>query len=388
MFPLQCIKLILCGVIKKIGSQIINLHQLLNVARRYLKFPFKFIVQVTLKKISRVRGIVLFKMSLTNYSNFLVADWISMLNLTLFVDRFVTDGNYESVLFIYDDDDVHIKDTNFIPQLSDLSFGKYAMFIMKENYSEWGTSPKLPPHQEHSRLLQVLTLKDVDKFRMRKLSLRYGFSKNQQNVVLLISMPPDDRKMDIWRIFRKFNSRLRFVNMIVVFYQTEVSMALANSSRESIEIFALNYKYGIRGSIAVDVENSVYKGHLNDSNLHDKVFASIIKKTDLTINTISAVNVSVTKTNVQRENVCVSLYNLGSADFYLSNFIARNLRSKDVIFEQLLEHRKMRVSQLEANKYFYSVSNEKTYAELYNLPTKQRRFQKFVFTIIEEKTSD
>lgn len=298
-------------------------------------------------------------------ANLIPANSISS-NLPLFLDRLITDGNYKTVLFIYDDTDAIIKDTNFLPQLSDLSFGKYAMCVMREDYSNFGSKAWriFSPYREHSGLLQILTLNysEGQMSRLPQLLNRYNEQQNKQNVVLLIPMPPDNQRNDIWHHFEKRSSAAaRRINLSVIFYRKEMSMMMAKTPRKSIEIFALNYGEEFRGRSKVDVKNSVCNVQLNESNFHDNIFESITKKMNLVIETTTAAFEPIT---VQRGNV--SLINLMNADHYLSNFIASNLRAKHVLIQQRLRQEEVRNYFVQSQSYEYIVSKEKLYAELYN----------------------
>lgn len=79
-----------------------------------------------------------------------------MSNLAHLFNRIVTDGKYESVLFI--DDDSRLKHTDFFPLLGNLSFGKYTMYKINSYY--WKTVPKfgitwIPFRKQHG-ILQVI----------------------------------------------------------------------------------------------------------------------------------------------------------------------------------------------------------------------------------------
>lgn len=318
-----------------------------------------------------------------NLTSLLVVSLISASNITLFLDRLVTDGKYENVLFMYDGNDTFIKDTDFLPQLSALSFGKYAMFIAKKDYSKWTSPAEMLPYQEHpgAGVLHILALNynEGDEQCLARLLRMYHNSRIvKQNAVLLIPTPPDDRQKYIWHQFPSEFVR-RCFNIVVIFYSKKMTITFADASRKSIQIFALNFKQKTRKTYEVDVENSVYNGQLNESNLHDKIFGSIIKRPNLVINTVATFKESVLKTTVQRGNE--TLINLASADYYFSNFIARNLRAEHIRIEQILQYRETVKQHIQSEIYEYSASNEKYYAELYNVlsPSNLRKqMQRFV----------
>lgn len=169
-----------------------------------------------------------------------------------------------------------------------------------------------------------------------------------------------------------FSDDVRYVNVVVVLYKSELSITGANTSKQSIEIFALNYGRKYLTHSSVDVESSAYIGPLNASNLHENIFGSISKKPHLFIHTITPNKESVSKISVQRGNE--TLVDLGSADYYLSNFLRRNLRAKDVLIQQVLDLETFRENGW-PRVLFYScsVKNEKIYGEMYNSPTGESR---------------
>lgn len=304
-----------------------------------------------------------------------------MWNLTHFIDRLITDGKYKIVQLVYDDNDPLIKDTNFIPELTELASGKYAMFIGKHNYLRPPSNTyKMWAFTKHIDMLKIFTLNFNVNGPMRFVTLlNSGYIMHgQQNIILLIPTQSDRQKSTIFSAFHE--SDILFKNISVIFYQMEKSPSVDSISKKSIEIFALNYKIDKRGNHRADEEKSVYKGSLNESNLHDKIFGSISKKPNLIIHTITASKESMVKTSVQQANT--TLINLGSADYYLSNFIARNLRAKDALVQQVLLHEIFVNGQSWMNRLMYncSASNERVYGELYNLPVGKRRdFSRFVF---------
>lgn len=146
-------------------------------------------------------------------------------------------------------------------------------------------------------------------------------------------------------------------------------MTIANAWRKSIEIFAVNFGTGICGRSVVDVENSDYNGQLNGSNLHNDIFGSIIEKPNLVITTVTTLNESVLKTTHSEDK---TLINMANAELYFSNFIARNLRAKDIVIEQSIEYQRMKGAENRKLSYKYSTSNEKNYAEIYNVPPSRK----------------
>lgn len=205
-----------------------------------------------------------------NLASLLVANLISLSNLTHFLDRLITDGNYQTVLLIYDD--ASVRDTNFIPELADLAFGKYAMVIMNsdhtnQSYAEYNYAYDLKLfEQQQTGIIQII-MADYGNRAVEKSLRRNSFLHSLQDVVCLIPVQPDDEKKKIWKLFNRREVSLRYRNCSIIFYQPE-------QSGEPFEIFALNYQAerftrngDSRGTSQIDLENSVVKikaGQVND----------------------------------------------------------------------------------------------------------------------------
>lgn len=311
------------------------------------------------------------------WAHLLVATLISMSNLTHFLDRLITDGQYKTIVLIRDD--ASVRDTNFISELTDLGFGKYSMVIVNSNDVIYERkSYTLVPFDREFGGMQVIMLHydESRKTALTELLIGQNLYSNIQNVVYLIGTQSDVSKSQIWRIFNRAQDYIRYVNCSVIFYETGKSV-----EKKSIEIFAIKYKpeeyYHSYTRSDIDVENSVFidddQVNTNETNLHEKIFGPIYKKPNLDIITVSASMKSVTKITEHRSNT--ELMNLGNTDFYLSNFIARNLRGKEVALQQLLEHHDFyrRYRFQKPKNYICNASNEKTYAEMYNSSPKEYR---------------
>lgn len=300
-----------------------------------------------------------------------------MSNLSHLLHRIITDGKYKSVLFIHANSP--IMDNDFFAQLADLSSGEYAMFNMNATYADFAEGipePELewrPPRQRYG-ILQVIFLNydDLDTHGMqsfncveleiliRKMIAYY----KTQNVVLVNPMYPIDR-VDFWKCFDHMQGFLAFTNCSVIFYQNQPPK-MVNSNRKALELFVVNPGEHVE----IDVENCV--GH--ECNLNEKIFGSFHRASNLTITTASGIEKSVTQTPLRRGSD--TFINLGNADYYLSNFIARNLRVEDVSVQQLMHYNEIGISSSPEKRRIRNfdkildcnTSNEKNYAELYNVP--------------------
>lgn len=292
-----------------------------------------------------------------------------MSNLTHFLNRLITDGGYKTVLLIYDGD--FVGGNNFVSQLTDSGFGNYATMIMNVNHVR-SLNKSFRSIRDQSGLLQIIMLNYDDdgenrlKHLLRDMDL---LSNKHNNMVILMPAQRDDQKKEIWRVFaRKYLSAVT-----VIFYQTEKTLEMANTSRIYVEVFILNYKAnGTLDAQVIDVENTVDKNQPNESNLNEKIFGPILQKPKLFIFTDLAVNKSVTKTTVQQGQD--TLVSLGNADYYMSNFIARNLRFEDGEIHQILvylgSHSQGAIHRKSITLFICDASNENIYGELYNKPPK------------------
>lgn len=334
-----------------------------------------------------------------NLSGISVADLFFISNLTFFLDRLITDGRYQTVQLIYDD--AYLNDNDFVAQLATRAVDKYAMLVEK---CMWRRDP-LKELKRNNNFMKGR----IDSIRIMKLNygeqnseyfeeflgaIPYLMDSVYQNLVLLIPAQSNNRKLQFWKQLKEY--KLIPLNISVVFYQTEESSAMARATREPIEIYAVNYKVE-RSDFAlnfqhtlddedmnhlnetnpefflesvVDEENSLYRGQLNETNMHEAVFGMISKKIVLSISTVSDILKSVPKTAQMNGN---PLVDFGSSDCYLSNFIARNLKFKDAeihltfhTHQRLLEKRTGRRIRHNENIIPYGVSSERIYAELYN----------------------
>lgn len=322
-----------------------------------------------------------------------------MSNLTIFVDRLITDGKYKTICLVYDE--AFIKDTDFVSQLVDLSQGKYAMFIMKHEYPKV-LAPVMKKHRRESGILQVLMLNygEDGKKRLRNLMSSQNILYNTQNVVLLITMQSNERREEIWDFFNGLpatqTSHIPYINISVVFYQTQtqMSMKMANASRKSMEIFVLNYKtQEIVEPQEIDVENcdGFRNDQVNECNLHEKIFGQISRKTLLAVHSLTTSMKTATTESILHGNN--TLVNFGQARFYLTNFLVRNLRFKDFVFQNIFRHSYIKLARGRyyeySESYMCHTSNEKTYAELYNVVTllpRRAAFKRFVTVGLTKKS--
>lgn len=332
-----------------------------------------------------------------NSTSLLLAKLLSVSNLTFFLDRLIFDGKYKTVELTFDD--AYINRIDFVGEMINTAGGKYTMMIKNLNLnrlSEPHARNKIPQQQSNRKnldLLQIFKLNygagvgDGTPFvhYLRKNLQYFSF----QNIVLLIPMQSDEKKRQFWDHIMELNVFLGYRNAIVVFYKNEESISMVNALKKPFEIYAINYKVkrmtkiGI-ALIGIDVENSLYRGELDEANFHEHIFGMVSKKPDLVINTDTGSDKSLMKTSVRRGNK--TLINLGSADYYLSNFISLNLHFKDITFIQGYRYKQTTFK----NGEFVTIRgysdcectsfNEEAYAEFYNeLPYIRETNAGFVF---------
>lgn len=151
----------------------------------------------------------------------------------------------------------------------------------------------------------------------------------------------------------------------------EVSMTVANIlKRKSIKIYAHNYKtennvnFPELDNSEIDVETIDWRTMDFERNLHDEIFGWFSEKPILNIKTTLTVDKVKKFMNVHEGNT--ALINLGRAEYYLSNFIARNLRLKDVIIQQTLQYQTLGRNMRGSNLFYCNASDKKIYTELSN----------------------
>lgn len=315
-----------------------------------------------------------------NLMGWLIASLVSMSNLTHLLDRIITDGKYESVLLI--NADPFIKYTDFFHQLAEASSGEYSMFIINADYLQTVPNSGMGqiPFRKHNGILQIIMLNYGDheirrnkrknnrnelhrRCKRFKMLVRDSYNNyNIQNVVLLVPMRSDGERGEIWHCLDTMQSDIARINCIIIFYRTEIPITVANTTSKPIELFVLNPGEHVE----VDVESSV----CDECNLNDRIFVSIAKAkaSGLVIQTDVGTEKSLSTTSVQRENY--TLINFGNAEYYLSNFVARNLRAKNVEIHQTVYQHKLLVKGGLLSKistwFPCNASSEKYYAELYN----------------------
>lgn len=259
-------------------------------------------------------------------TNLFVVNVISVSTLTIFIDRLITDGNYKTVRLVYDMGSV--RDNNLIRDLSNND--KYNTFIVNSN-SLTSIEPK---STESFGILQIILL-DWDE-RWQKTMKHRSFATNYVeqfktlNVVMFIRKPSDLQRELIWPNLAWL---AMFYNVSVVFYDTVDSMDGHAPTNMSLEVFVLNFDTSKAVLPArIDVEQCF---NLVECNLYEKIFESIPRKTRL------FVPIDVDRSPRNRKLMKNAKLNATSIDFgssaaYLTNFVVRNLRTKNVFIQQTL----------------------------------------------------
>lgn len=257
-----------------------------------------------------------------NLSNFLIANLLSLSNLTHFFDRLIADGEYETVLLIYDE--ASVKNTNFVTELIDVARGKYVVVIMNRDGDKFSWI-HMKPYSLQVRLLEIMLLNyDQNQENSIESIARIGnFHHDRHNIIVLFPMQTEDHKKKIWEHFDR-DDPASHMNISVIFYQTKKSLTKANTSRKLFEIFVLNYNPFT--AVEIDIENNF--SEISQSNLNDKIFNTISKRPNVIIET--KFYTSITNETVWKQWGISASINVADATCYLSNFIARNLRVNDV----------------------------------------------------------
>lgn len=311
-----------------------------------------------------------------NLTNLLVTNLLTMSNLTFFLDRLITDGKYKTVLLNFND--AHLNGHSLFSLMVNAADGKYAIVSTKIRF---GTLYAALPFPKRPDLLRIFTLElslnGDDEPDLYRFKVENEINVCAHNIVLLI---PFVQKRKLWDTIKA--DLFPYKDISVVFYGTEESMF------HPIEIYALNYKLsGERYFMGfeIDEESSLYRGQLNEADLHGKIFGLISKKPNVHLYTDTGVDKYLLKASVLRGNE--SVINLGCTDYYLSNFIAHNLRFKDTWVQQTLLNKQIAIENasfnIQVNYYYHNVSTEKIYTEIYSeMPQLNEVIYRFVIIAI------
>lgn len=294
-----------------------------------------------------------------NVTSILVTNLLSLTNLIHFLDLLITDGNYQTVLLVYDE--ASVEDTNVISELFNSAHDNYSVVIVNRARTEiqW---MKMSPYNLQFGVLEIVLLNcDENVECIRTWLLRAGRLHNRHNMILLIPVQAEEKKREIWDQFDTVYTQIRHVNISVIFYEIETPVAKTNTSKILFEVFVLDYE-PFR-AVRINVENWVSQRNKlkNQSNWNDKIFETISWKPTITTQMYVAYSEDLIDRDSQLGNS--RAVNLGNAELYLLNFIARILRVQNIVIEQHLGTSYPR----HMSRIFGCLpSNEKYYAELYN----------------------
>lgn len=296
-----------------------------------------------------------------NLTSSLVANLLTISNLTLFLDFLITDGKYKTVLL--DLDDAYLNDYDFVEQMANLAGGKYAIVSRKLGYDPIYEPLPFPSFSDSLRIVKF-SFSEVSERERDIVVAGNMINVRAQNIVLLI---PDDRKRGFWSAVNEHMGEIPYRNVSVVFYGPE------QTEFQPIEVYALNYKFKkaednrVKG-FEVDEDNSLYNGSLNETDLNERLFGMIWRKSNFVIMTDAPVDEFWTKATMYGRNE--TKVNLGSSEYFLSNFIAKNLRFKDIFIKQLIAPNQIIFENgsfgIAGDVYYVKVSDENVYTELYN----------------------
>lgn len=133
-----------------------------------------------------------------NLTGLVIATLLSMSDLSVFLDLLIIDGNYKVVSEFYDEeDDAHAysytEKKSLMPRLVELSFGKYAMFIIRKIHvdSERDGSNLIPFHRR-TGLLQILWQNYGESGQEHFKEMLQASNPDTGNVIVLIPTHPVD----------------------------------------------------------------------------------------------------------------------------------------------------------------------------------------------------
>lgn len=272
---------------------------------------------------------------------------MSLTNLTLFLNRVVHDGQYETVMFLYFNH--AIEDTNFVQELSDSPYGHYS--IVTVCMDEFDHSIQLLesiPYRNLKKALQIIVL---------GATMPVNDILFTRDTTFLYPMWPHEIKQDFLdRVRGEFRGK---GNFSMIFYQTPRTIQQADSTK-SIEVFVVD-TFNLspdRSVFGIDLQSDIHVQLNRTDDLHSKLF----EPTQKTLLYFSDDDGLKTVTNLMNTKSAMS----GNANIYLWNYIARNMKNLTT-WQAVPIEKYYDIPRLKK----YEPSNGSIYAELFILPSEK-----------------
>lgn len=285
-------------------------------------------------------------MNLTN----ILFELVSLTNLTIFLNRLMSDGQYKSAILLYDYES--IRDTSFIRDLTDLSNFNYTFISVNLDKSESSfRMTDLISYQNLPNALHIVMAAESEWFG-RTLNNRYSIYS--RDAVFLLPMQPASRKQEILRTFStllrvEYNLR---GNVCLIFYGTPHTIQQTVSSKW-IEAFVVTSQLipANRSVFGIDVRSDIHFQLDQTLNLRKKIFAPVQKSLMYfyVFDELRKVK------NIEKNKIVMS----ENANVYMANFITRN--TKNLTTWQFVQRK---FGNIREGLIKYEPSSESIYAEL------------------------
>lgn len=272
---------------------------------------------------------------------------MSLTNLTIFMNRVINDGQYQSAILIYDYKS--IEDTNFIQELSDPRNRNYAIAtVCIDNALNQHWMEHLTINEHLLNALHVAMVVDTE-WDVKTLLQRH--SLYSRDIVFLL---PERHRSLNQKMLWIFRSRQGNKNRIsVIFYQTPRTIR-HRFSNKTIEAFVVNSDVipANQSVFEIDAQGDIHSQLNGVANLTKKIFDPE-KRTLLVFFELGASrNVEIIEGNGKPMT--------NNKDIFMANFIARHM--KNLSIWQLIQQKS---GNFLNNVFKYKPSNRPIYAELY-----------------------
>lgn len=276
-------------------------------------------------------------------------DFISLTNLTIFLNRLMSDGQYESAILHYDYES--IRDTRFIQDLTDSSNFNYTFISVNLDESE--SSFRMSGLISYQNLSSALNIIMANESAWSGKILNDRYSIYSRDAVFLLPMQHDSRKQEVlWMFYQllqvEFNLR---GNISLVFYQTPHTIQHVVSSK-SIEAYVVTSHLipANRSVFGIDRQSDIHTQLNQTANLQKKIFAPVLKSLMYfyVFDELRKVK------SIEKSRIVMS----GNANVYMSNYITRNI--KNLTTWQFVQRH---FGSIRGGLIKYEPSNEPIYAE-------------------------
>lgn len=266
---------------------------------------------------------------------------MSLTNLTLFLNRVMHDGQYQTAILLYSYE--AIRDTNFIQEITDHHSRHYTIVAVGIHDNSTQLLESVPYRNIRNALQIIMVYRNVP----------YSDVLFSRHIVYLVPMQNDKMKRNI---LNKIHRQFQFIkgNFSMIFYQTPRTIQQAKSNN-SIEVYVLN-SHAIapdRSVFKIDLESDILFQLNQTANLCDDIFVPW-KKTSMCF-----LGVGVKRLRNVKNSMNSTKTMSGNANVFMVNYITRymkNLTAWNLVPTKIYNHFEMAK---------YNSLNNSTYAELF-----------------------